>query len=155
MKMPSLVLAATGLACAAPAYGAASPATRDQIAFFVGEWGTGPAPVEGYETIPAVTPDCRHTVRIAPGGDTQITRTARTRDGQQVSANFRVVRVGNTYPWWPVDGGIGPVARTIDAESFDLAPMVMGRADWARAIRHHRCPATPGPATPERNAEQP
>lgn len=129
---------------AAPVQAAPAPASPEDIAFFIGRWATGPAPVEGYETLGASAPDCSRAVRIETGPTGGIVRTARLRDGQERAVAFRVMRFANDHPWWPVDGGPGPIARRVGADRFDLAPTAMGRADWARAMRHYRCPADAG-----------
>lgn len=141
---PFLALAVTAASLAlAPARAAPpAPAAPEEIAFFLGPWATEPAPVEGFETLAATPPDCAQPVRIERGPDDSIMRTARRRGGQESTVAFRVMRFAGNYPWWPVEGGPGPIARRVDADSFDLAPMAMGRADWARAIRHHRCAAS-------------
>jgi hypothetical protein len=139
-----MIAAAACFAClgtAASVRAAPVPATAEDLAFFVGQWATGPAPVDGYETISAQSPDCARAVRIEAGPDDRLVRTVMRRDGQDSSAAFRVMRFAGHYPWWPIDGGPGPVAREVDADSFDLAPIGVGRADWTRAIRHYRCPA--------------
>lgn len=137
------LVGACGFALAGTAYAQAVPASADDVAFFVGDWATGPAPVDGYETIPAAPPDCTLPVRIEADEDGGIVRTVRRRDGAAHSAAFRVMRFAGNYPWRSDDGGPAPVARKIDEQSFDLAPTMTGRADWSRAIRHQRCVPAP------------
>lgn len=110
------------------------------MAFFAGRWATGPAPADRFETLSTRTPDCARAVRIEAGPSNEVVRSVTRGDGTKSTARFRVMQFAGNHPWWPVEGGPGPVARKVDADSFDLAPTQVGRADWARAIRHYRCP---------------
>lgn len=141
MRMMSAVACFTCLWTAGPVRAAPTPATSADMAFFAGLWATGQAPVDGYETISAQAPDCARAVQIEAGSGNEVVRSVTQGDGAKSATTFRVMRFAGNYPWWPVDGGPGPVARKVDADSFDLAPIQVGRADWARAIRHYRCPA--------------
>lgn len=143
MKQMIFAACASCLGTAAPAQVSPVPASADDLAFFVGQWATGPAPVEGYETMPTQSPNCARAVRIEAGADKLLVRMVKLRDGQTSAAAFRVMRFAGHYPWWPADGGPAPVARKVDADSFDLGPTQVGRVDWSQAIRHYRCPAAP------------
>ncbi len=138
MPVRATTLAAFIVAALLPTTAAADTpaATPEEVAFFLGRWATGPAPVEGFETFAAEAPSCERAVEISAAGDGLIARTAHG----GASATFRVMRIAGRFPWWPVDGGPAPVARRAEGETFDLAPTQMGQADWSRAIRHERCP---------------
>lgn len=141
MKQMIFAACAVWLGTAAPVQVVPVPASEDDLGFFVGQWATGPAPADGYETMSARSPDCARAVRIEAGPDNLLVRTMKLRDGKDSAAAFRVMRFAGNYPWWPADGGPGPVARKVDADTFDLGPTRVGRADWTEAIRHYRCPA--------------
>jgi len=113
----------------------ASPA---DISFFAGRWATGPADVEGFETIYPKGPDCSKAVEIVKEGGAKIRRIVILRNGVRHEASFTVKRFGVNFPWW-TDAGAAPVARRIDANTFILAATRVGKADWARAIKHTRC----------------
>ncbi|WP_312163839.1 hypothetical protein [Phenylobacterium sp.] len=131
------------IASAGPAGAQAAPAAEADVAFFVGRWATGPAPVEGYDTIALDAPACERPVEIIAAGQGLIRRLPSASAAPQDGPTFKVMHIAGRFAWWPTDGGGGPVARRAGPDAFDLAPTHVGQADWGRAIRHRRCPATP------------
>lgn len=129
-----------GLPSALPAQPA--DASADETAWFAGEWTVTPAPVDGFEDIVA---EPSGAVRIEHLGGARLVRHSPERNGRAaVSAAFTVKKFGGNYPWWS-EGGGSVVARKVSENSFDLASVgPMGKADWARALRHTRAkPAEP------------
>lgn len=116
----------------------ARDATAAEAAFFVGRWATGPADVEGFETIYPKGPDCSKSVEIVAEGGAVIRRIVILRNGARHEATFTVRSFGGNYPWW-TDAGPSPVARRIDDKTFVLAPTRVGKADWRNAIKHTKC----------------
>lgn len=123
-----------GLPSALPAQPA--DASADETAWFAGEWTVAPAPVEGFADIVA---EPQGTVRIEHAGGSRLVRHSSERNGRAaVSVTFTVKKFGGNYPWWS-EGGGSAVARRVSENSFDLASVgPMGKADWARALRHTR-----------------
>jgi hypothetical protein len=113
-------------------------ASAADVSFFAGRWATGPADVEGFETIHPKGPDCSKAVEIVKEDGAKIRRIVILRDGVRHEATFTVKRFGANFPWW-TDVGPAPVARRIDANTFILAATRVGKADWAGAIKHTRC----------------
>jgi hypothetical protein len=122
-----------------PAIAEAPDAAAQEVRWFVGKWATGPADVPGFETI-AGNPDCKTAVDISATGPATIQRTARLRDGTSHTSEFRVKSFNGNFPWWSKDGIGGPVAKRTGADSFVLATTRNGKADWAGARKHTRCP---------------
>ncbi|HRI83422.1 MAG TPA: hypothetical protein PLF88_13345 [Opitutaceae bacterium] len=122
-------------------------ASAEDAAWFAGEWGVAPVPVEGFEDI-ATTPPT--TVRIEHTGDSRLVRHSPERDGRPAaSVAFTVKTFGGNFPWWPETGGSGAVARRVSETSFDLASVgPMGKADWSRALRHTRVVTPPAEEPP-------
>jgi len=122
----------------------ASPASREDVAFFLGRWATLPAESEDPADGAGGALDCTRSVDITSPGEGLIQRTS-TASNPETGAVFRVMSFAGRHPWWPADGGVGPVARRMGEDAFDLAPTRVGQADWSRAIRHRRCPAASQP----------
>lgn len=114
-------------------------ASADETAWFAGEWTVASVPVEAFEDIVA---ESQGTVRIEHLDGARLVRHSPERNGRAaVSATFTVKKIGGNYPWWSESGG-SVVARKVSENSFDLAGVgPMGKADWARALRHTRVAA--------------
>lgn len=129
------------LALLAPLATADVPAaSAAELAWFEGRWATGPADVPGHDTIAAEAPDCQRAVSIRRSGQDRLERSTTLRDGSTHIAEFEIRKFGGNYPWWPVSGQPGPVAKRTGDNVFVLAPTDMGRAQWDRALQHTRCP---------------
>ncbi len=143
MKKIALTLLMASLSTAA--YANTQDASASEAAWFAGSWATGPADVEGHETI-GPKPDCSRAVSIRVVKDNIIVRETRLKDGSPHSVEFAVKHFGSNFPWWPTDGGPNaPVAKRTGDDTFVLARTNMGRADWNNALQHTRCKAAEKP----------
>lgn len=124
---------------AVPAFAQARDATEQEVHSFAGRWAVSPADASGFETI-AGGADCAAAVTIATTGPATIRRTVRLRSGDLRANEFTVKSFAGNFPWWSKDGAGGPVAKLTGADSFVLAPTRNGKADWANALKHSRCP---------------
>ncbi|MDP2228749.1 MAG: hypothetical protein Q8J78_14865 [Moraxellaceae bacterium] len=117
-----------------------APASAADMKWFEGRWATVPADVPGMETLAPATADCTHAVTLRQTGASTLMRVSTLRNGEAHTAEFEIKTFAGNYPWWPLDDGPAPVAKRIGDNAFVLARTQMGRADWANALQHIRCP---------------
>jgi hypothetical protein len=133
-------LALAALALSSGAHAAVTDAADADVAFFAGRWAVGPADAPGFDTIHG-GPDCaRASVVIERTGGSSLRRISTLRNGARHEVEFDVKSFGGNFPFWMKGGAGGPVARRLDANSFLLATLRDGRADWGGALKHIRCP---------------
>ncbi len=127
------------VASASSARAEVKDANESEVAFFAGKWAVGAADAPGFETIVG-GPDCaRASVVIERVGASGVRRISTLRNGSKHSVEFDVKSFGGNFPFWVKGGAGGPVARRVDANTFLLASLRNGRADWQGALKHIRC----------------